>query len=105
MNPGPYLITTSYVLMVSPMELLRSRWPLPTTAHLRHFKLREKSHVSTRPALNQGGFNPPKGAFNPALATLQSFPCSVHPPWVAEVHSAKSWAHNMQISTSSPKEQ
>lgn len=55
-DPGRYLITTSYVLMVSPMELLRSRWPLPTTAHLRHFRLREKNPVSARPALKPRWF-------------------------------------------------
>ena len=33
------LMTTSYLLMVSPSELLRSRCPFPTTTQRRHFRL------------------------------------------------------------------
>lgn len=70
--------------MVSPMELLRSRWPLPTTAHLRHFRLPEKTPAQPDTFQNQGDFNPL------ALSTLQTFPHSIHHPWVAEVCFAKS---------------
>lgn len=72
---GPYLITTSYVSMVSPMELLRSRWPLPTTAHLRHFRLQRKAPSQPDPLRNQSGFNP-RGWFCPLKAshTLPTIP-------------------------------
>lgn len=33
------------------------------------------------------------------LFRLHTFPCSIHHPWVAEVHFAKSWAHSRQIAT------
>lgn len=42
------LMTTSYLLMASPSELLRSRCPFPTTTQRRHLRLRWEMVISPR---------------------------------------------------------